>query len=274
MRCVVYTCAFPDYDFIFDPLVMTPGVAHVVFGPPTLKRLKGWQWRPLPKAVDGFSQTMANRYCKFFPHRLFPDADITIYVDGNITVCGDIRPLIEEFIASDADIGLFKHPVRSTLGEELDICKKAGKIRVEEYEKADAQIAAYFQDGLPGDYILTQNGIIFRRNDRTNVVAAMTLWWNHMERYVWRDQLSGPYVIWKSQLSVKIWDWIYSKENPFFILYSHKVKHASLGFEFEIYAQVHKHKPGLSRHVFRFLHAVVRRLRGPGRRRAWPRRAD
>lgn len=271
MKIVVYTCTFPDYDFIHAPLVITPGVDYVLFGPSSPIDVKGWQWRTLPSEVEGFSQTMANRYCKIFPHRLFPDADVTIYVDGNITPRGDLRPLVDEFVGSGAEIGLFKHPRRNTLDEELAICKQSGKVKPADHGKADTQIATYFADGLPRDRVLTQNGVIIRRHDGPQLEAAMQMWWDHMQMYAPRDQLSGPYVMWKSDLSMKVWPWIYSRENPYFLSFAHRAKAAAPGFNLEMYAYVEKHRPGLTGGVLGLVHSVVRRLRGPGRSRAWPR---
>ena len=273
MKIVVYTCTFPDYDFIHAPFVITPGVEYVLHTPAAPRHLRGWTWRPLPPEVAGLSQTMANRYCKFFPYKLFPDADVTIYMDGNILPRGDLRPLIDEFLASDAEIGLFRHPYRDTLDDELDFCKKVGKVRPEDIGKADAQVAGYYSDGLPRDSVLTQNGIIFRRHDGPHLGAAMQMWWEHMQTHVPRDQLSGPYVMWKSGLTSSVWPWIYSRANPYFLWYPHREKAAAPGFDLEMYAFVQKHRTGPGGRAMGLLHSVVRRLRGTGRNRAWPRGA-
>jgi hypothetical protein len=271
VKIVVYTCTFPDYDFIHAPFVLTPGVEYVLYAPTAPQRLKGWQWRPLPPAVEGFSQTMANRYCKFFPHRLFPEADVTIYLDGNILVRGDLRPLIEEFLASGAEIGLFRHPYRGTLDEELAFCKQVGKVAPADAAKADAQLAGYLAEGLPPDRVMTQNGVILRRHDGPCLEATMQLWWEHMLAHVPRDQLSGPYVMWKTGLAMTVWPWIYSRENPYFLWYPPRAKHASPGFDLEMHAFVQRHRPGLRGQAFGLLHAMIKRLRGTGPSRARPR---
>ncbi len=50
----------------------------------------------------------------------------------------------------------------------------------------------------------------------------MDLWWQQMASYTKRDQLSLPYVLWKSDLAVKVWDWSYRRENPYFNRYPHR----------------------------------------------------
>ena len=46
---------------------------------------------------------------------------VTIYLDGNIGIYGDIEELIDEFL-SDAEIGLFSHPNHNDIEDELELC--------------------------------------------------------------------------------------------------------------------------------------------------------
>ena len=50
----------------------------------------------------------------------------------------------------------------------------------------------------------------------------MDLWWEQMATYTKRDQLSLPYVLYKSDLRIKLWDWNYKFENPYFKRYLHR----------------------------------------------------
>lgn len=261
MKIVVYTCTFPDYDTVYTPIVMTPGVDYVVYAPARPPLVRGWQWRPLPPDVAGFSQTMANRYCKFFPDRLFPDADVTIYADGNVLMKGNLRPLIDEFLASKADIGFFRHAWLDTLDEDLAFCKKVGKIKPVDFDRADAQIAHYYAEGLPRNHVKTQNNIIFRRHDSPKLWAAMQLWWDQMLTHVPRDQLSSAYVFWRTGLNVMVWPHNLRHDNPYFLSYPHRGRRATLSYHFEWYTFVQKQRPGLLAWVFGPTHAVVKRMR-------------
>ena len=50
----------------------------------------------------------------------------------------------------------------------------------------------------------------------------MDLWWAELMNYTKRDQLSLPYVLYKSELKVKFWDWNYKYVNPYFMRYLHR----------------------------------------------------
>ena len=221
-RVVVYTCTFLSYDQIFPPVRRTPGVDYVLFSDRRPRLLSGWEWRPLPEAVRSMSQTMTNRYCKFFPHRLFPEADLSIYVDGNTLILEDLGPLLADFEAAGAGIGLFAHKERDSLLDELAWGERTGKIPPEEVERAAEQVARYRAAGMPPDHLLTENGIIFRRHADPDLGPAMELWWDELCAYSRRDQLSLPYVLHTTGIATKVWDWNYKYHNPYFLRYPHR----------------------------------------------------
>jgi hypothetical protein len=220
-RTVVYACTHLDYDQIFSPVVPTPGVDFVLFADRKPRFVRGWQWRPLPAAVAGMSQTLANRYCKFFPGAVLPEAACSVYLDANTLVLGDLTPLLAEFRASGADIGLFPHRERSSLAEEFEFGRRVGKIPPADVEKGLAQLRRYREAGLPPDPPFTENAIIFRRHG-PRLEAAMQLWWSELLTYTQRDQLSLPYVLFASGIGVKLWDWNYKYPNPYFLRYQHR----------------------------------------------------
>ena len=73
--------------------------------------------RPSPTAI-----------AKFFPHRILPEAEISIYVDANTLILADLTPLIEEFAASGADIGLCSRTASAaSIAEEFDVRPAGGQ---------------------------------------------------------------------------------------------------------------------------------------------------
>jgi TOD1/MUCI70, glycosyltransferase-like domain len=222
MRCVLYACTDLAYDQIFSPVTRTPGVDFVLYADRRPRLVRGWQWRPLPPSAQGLSPALANRYCKFFPHEILPEAELSIYVDANTLILADLRPLIAEFLASDADIGLFPHMERMNIAEELAFGRAVGRIPPEDAARGEAQLRFYRDEGLPPDHVLTENAVLFRRHDRPALAPAMQLWWEQLERFTKRDQLSLPYVLHTSDLRTFLWDWNYKKDNPYFMRYPHR----------------------------------------------------
>ncbi|TPE45063.1 glycosyltransferase domain-containing protein [Amaricoccus solimangrovi] len=226
-QTILYTCANLAYDQIFSPVVSSPGIEPVLFSDRKPRFVSGWNWRPMPEAAAALGPSLGNRYAKFFPAKIFPEADYSIYIDANLLVIADLNPLLEEFIASGADIGLFPHSARGDIQSELDFCGEVGKIAPADLPLGQAQIDFYRAEGLPRDHVLTENAIILRRHGRGEargaaLDAAMELWWEQLARFTKRDQLSLPYVLHRSGLGVKLWDWNYLSPNPYFSRYIHR----------------------------------------------------
>ena len=224
-QTILYSCANLAYDQIFSPVRPSPGIEPVLFSDRRPRFVKGWNWREMPRAELGPS--LANRHAKFFPMKIFPEADYSIYIDANLLVIADLNPLLREFIDSDADIGLFPHSARSDIASEYEFCKEVGKLAPEHHALGAEQIAFYRAEGLPEKHIFTENAVILRRHGRGEargaaLEAAMELWWEQLARFTRRDQLSLPYVLHRSGLRVKLWDWNFLSPNPYFSRYIHR----------------------------------------------------
>ena len=226
-QTILYSCANLAYDQIFSPVVPSPGIEPVLFSDRRPRFVSGWNWRPMPAEAAALGPSLANRHAKFFPQKIFPEADYSIYIDANLLVIADLNPLLAEFIASDADIGLFPHSARCDIAADFDFCKEVGKIAPKDYALGAEQLAFYRAEGLPGGHIFTENAIILRRHGRGEargeaLEAAMELWWDQLARFTKRDQLSLPYVLHRSGIKVKLWDWNYLAPNPYFSRYIHR----------------------------------------------------
>lgn len=222
-KAVVYACTDLAYDRIFPPVAPTPGADFLLFSARRPRFAGAWRWRPLPAEASGLTPTLANRWAKFFPERLLPaDTAVSVYLDANTLVLADLTPLLAEFLASDADIGLFRHQERTSPEAELEFGHAVGKIMQAELEPGRAQLRRYRADGLPEDAPFTENAILFRRHGRPRLAAAMDLWWEELGAGVRRDQLSLPWVLHRLRVPVKLWDWNYKYPNPYFMRYPHR----------------------------------------------------
>jgi hypothetical protein len=220
-RTVVYSCTFADYDFAFGPFHRTAGADFLRFGDARMS-VGEWSRQPLPEvAARQPSKALANRYLKMFPGRIFPEAEIAIYVDGNIAIRSDLAPLISEFEASGADIALFPHPGGYSLNDEMNFALKIGRVRPEQREAAERQRARYRELGLL-ESKLTENSIIFYR-----ITEALDdfgeSWWQETIAFAHRDQFSLPFVLSEVPINVHYWPWHFQyTPNTYFDRYPHR----------------------------------------------------
>lgn len=137
----------------------------------------------------------AKRY-KVLPQLFWPDHEITIWLDANITTTALPQQLVDEFLG-DADIALFRHSYRETVWQEIAALRVDHRMRDPYLQRQMAeQEKRYRAEGLPDDTPLYECNFLIRRNN-PHVNGMMNAWWAQICRWQWRDQVSFPYVLWR-----------------------------------------------------------------------------
>lgn len=184
---VVYSAVFGGYDSIVPPRHPNPNVHYVMFTD-SRQNIKGWNVRQVePK----YSPRKTSRYYKVLAHQHFPDAEYTIWFGGWLIPTGDPLPALKYL--GKHDIAMEPHLERNCLYKEAMKCIEIGKVNE---GNARRQMKAYKQDGFPANYGLTSAFFIVRRNT-PNIAALENLWWEQINTYTTRDQLSLMYCMWK-----------------------------------------------------------------------------
>ncbi len=228
MSVVIYTCITRGYDdSLARPAPQTTAVNYKCFTDSRKLRAPGWDRVPIVKPPDIKRSDLINRYYKFFPHVLMPDIGVSIYIDGNISVIGDLTPLIDQFTVSEMPFACLVHTQRKTVWQEAEACRKLGKFKGHDLEKLQSQLAFYSTVGFPVDTPLVAATILIRRHDSVPMMHAMNLWWSHILTFTARDQLSLPYVLWKSQLPFMTFDFDVLGDNDYVSRRPHKLVTAS-----------------------------------------------
>lgn len=135
------------------------------------------------------SPRMGAKLYKILPHLFFPSDPVTIYVDGNITPLVSEERLISEFLPGDANIGLFSHPYRTMVRQEIQEC-----LIVNLMAPADATSLCQFMGPLQASLPLYECGVLVRRNC-PEVNSLNALWWSLVCRFSCRDQTTFPFAI-------------------------------------------------------------------------------
>lgn len=212
------------YDVPLPPQHREGGLRYVLFTDTKPWFRSGWDIQPLPPQMPKLSPALANRWGKFFAHKLFPNVHHSLYLDGNIRVLGPLAPLFDMFETSGAAIGLCHHPHRQDIEEEVEACTRLRKFTSIDLERLDAQLARYRASGLNFTGELTENGAILRNHRHPELEAAMDLWWQELTQGVRRDQISLPWV--RLSLGLPTWVWPnYRTPNPYLLgPFTHKPK--------------------------------------------------
>lgn len=215
-RCAVYSCVLDRYDAVYAPLACTPGVDYLLLTDQPAGRLQGWR-TVRPAQAGDLSTQMSNRHCKMFPDLYLPGYGASLYIDGNIRVRGDLRPLFD-LLDQGFDMVLLRHSKRRTVQEEVEACARLGKA---DPEILRAEYAALLASGFVETGIVSENNMILRRHGVRVVEAAMQDWWAHILAHSGRDQISLPFFLQKHAVRVLVLPFSARRPNPFFYDYPH-----------------------------------------------------
>ena len=196
MKKVVYTCISGQYDILTDPVFINKEFDYVCFtDQPFYSEV--WQIRPIPEELNSLSQVKKQRIVKICPHRYLPEYDLSIWVDGNITIKGDMEDLIGKLRWNKSPITIPQHPIRRCIYAEANACVQLGK---DSPEIALKQVKEYKEEGFPTNYGMVQSGVIFRKHNDPSCIKLMECWANELQGLKAIDQLSFNYAAWKTKV--------------------------------------------------------------------------
>jgi len=191
IKIAVYTCITQGYDSLKIPLFVDERLAYFCYSDAPESVMPPWKF--LPIKLKGLSPKDQNRYIKMHPHEFLSDYDITVYVDGNIQVVGDLYALVCATLSQHGDIFLYQHPNRVCVYAEGAACSHIAHERIWNIVK---QMRRYNKAGYPIRNGLFEANVIIRKNTPP-MHRFMDEWWNEYCLGAKRDQLSLPFVAWK-----------------------------------------------------------------------------
>lgn len=156
-------------------------------------------------------------HCSVLAHHYFPNYKLSVYVDGNVLIRGDLREYAIKYM-KHSNFLTFPHPWRCCAYDEAQF-----SMNFTPYVKDNLaeMINRYEKEGFPQNMGMISAGILVRRHNEEDVVRAMECWWNEIKDNSSNDQVSFPYVAWKEKLSYDMSPlWIY--DNDYVVILKHK----------------------------------------------------
>ena len=214
---VIYTAIFGEYDTLRNPRCNMPSCDFVCFTDDPLLRSDVWDVRHVNTGND---RARSNRQFKMLPHTHFPEYAVSIYIDGNIQVLRDPKPLVDE-VLSRHKIGIPPHPERNCTYVELQRCAEMGLISEPEAER---WTRIYEEAQLPQQIGLFENNVIVRVHNDAKVVRLMQAWWEIYQRYGGRDQLSLALLAWQQETEICPISWGPRRSRKYFKIGAHRAE--------------------------------------------------
>lgn len=196
-KIVVYTAIFGDRDKLKEPPKFA-GVDYICFT--DNKSLTSKIWKIVHNTGHDKNPAMSAKIYKILPHRFFQNYEYSLWVDGTHIPVVDIRYLIYKFLAKK-DIAMFAHHKRKCIYDEMEACIRGNKDKIHIVER---QREKYKKEGYPTKNGLAVCTVILRRHNAPNVQKTMEDWWDEINSYSIRDQLSFNYVAYRNNLDYAV----------------------------------------------------------------------
>lgn len=180
---VIYTVISNDYDNI-KPVVLK-SIPHYLFTDNPNINAPGWNVIEIEKTEDQRLQ----RKIKILGHPVLDKYDVTVYVDGTMTIKNTMLNLLRTF-KKGMIIG--KHESRNCVYAEGLAVKEAKKAPTEVVNK---QIADYYENDFPINFGMWSAGLLIRDKSTKEMCE---IWYSKLEQHSHRDQLSLPWALWKT----------------------------------------------------------------------------
>ena len=183
MRTIIYSSIYGGYDKPINQCIKRKPVLFT-------DRRYDCKWNVQIKKKRAKNDRMRAKYFKCNPHKEL-NCDVSIYIDG----CGTI--LTGKFVErclellGDNDMAAFVHHERDCIYDEAQFCHM-----FEKYIGVDimGQVEEYRKRGWPEHAGLWACGLLIRRHN-SRVKKFNELWWSHINKYTYQDQLSFPVCI-------------------------------------------------------------------------------
>lgn len=188
-RVAIFTAISSNYDSVKIPTVIDKDFDYFLFTDRPVADSGVWCVQPFTYISADATRTA--RFIKTHAHWLFPNYDLAIWVDSNITILGDLRPVIEGFVTSGMPIGAIPHPLRNSVYEEFNACKRKEK---DEDSIMINQIDRYRRVKFEHNDLIESNFMLFDIG-QTVTESVLNLWWCEIENGSKRDQLSLNYAL-------------------------------------------------------------------------------
>lgn len=217
---VIYTAIIGGYDTLVEPDYNPEGWDFVCF---TDRDLKSDTWeirKTLPLYTDN---TRTARKHKLLAHRLFPEYEYSLWLDGNIKVRGDVNELLVHL--DDCNYATYDHSQnqldpRNCVYDEANTILQFGIKNNGSYKDnpllIKGQMERYISEGYPVNNGLVVQMEVLRRHNEKDVVDSMEYQWNELKYNSKREQLSFNYVAWKNDLKFNYIDGD-SRNNKYFL---------------------------------------------------------
>ena len=204
LKKVVYTILLGKYDNV-HLLIKEKGYDYFMITDQKFKSKSKINWtildfhskkRNKKRYKNIMDRIKRQRFYKTHPHLFFKDYDLSIYVDANYDIKGNLDEFLLRVLSPNKSIYILEHPKRNSINNEFNAVlsyKKDTKNHINIIKNI------YNKEKFPDNNGLAETCIIVRKHNEFNCINFMENWSKQISKNSHRDQLSFNYILWKNK---------------------------------------------------------------------------
>jgi hypothetical protein len=204
LKKVVYTIILGNYDEPnsfkkqkgYDYYLITDNIND------TINKATNWKPLKIPDTVQNLTVNTVKkqRFLKLHPHLLFKNYDLSIYLDGEFKIEGNLDEFLLRTLNSNSYLYSFEHPTRNNIIDEI---KEVVRLKRDKKSMGELLYQRYKKEKFPDDKGLIESCLLIRKHNDKNCINIMEKWYEEIKKYSHRDQLSFNYIYWKNTIKIK-----------------------------------------------------------------------
>lgn len=199
---IVYTAIIGGYDLLKEPEYVSPHIKYVCFTDNKTLKSNTWEIRYIED--ETLSNVKLARKIKILPYEFLnnEESKIVVWVDGKCQIKSDLRAYIRKYQKNKGML-CFPHMFRDCI---LDEVIELSIIKPEQKRESFIQLGKYLEEGIPFNNGLYETSCIVRDMEDVMIKKLMYQWWEEVNAFSYRDQISLPYIFWKNGYKPDICD--------------------------------------------------------------------
>lgn len=196
-KYVIYTVITNGYDKLLEPDKVQSEIDYICFTDSNDLKSNTWKIEKMPEWTKNIPNNKRQRMLKVLPHIILPEYEMSLYIDGNIKIKGDVKNMFK--IVSGHTISIPQHPTRTCIYREGIAVMRMKK---DTPEHVMPQMERFLAENFPTENGMFETNIIFRRHNESECKRLMDRWALEIMMGSHRDQLSLTYAMWATGVKV------------------------------------------------------------------------
>ena len=190
-KVIVYSCLIGNYDNVTS-FNKQRGYDYILFTDQNIIKKTNWTIFPIPDEVLklNVSDIKKQRYMKIHPHKFFKNYDLSLYIDPNYEITGDLddylintlNPLDHIYIPHLQFGKGIKQAIEKAIEKKLDDVSLLKNV-----------MDRYNQSKLLDKTGIVNAGLIIRKHHTEDCIKLMERWWEEVRDYSHVDNFAFDY---------------------------------------------------------------------------------